>query len=135
MKKCLAALLVLISFVCVALAAENAAEGSALFTGTNLAGWKTEGDGHFEITNGVLSVSGGRGWLRSEKTFGDFEMDVEWRGLETNYNSGIFIRAEAGGKPWPTNVWQINTKQTGIGELLRGSTKIITHTATGDSRR
>jgi hypothetical protein len=96
-----------------------------VFNGTNLDGWVKVNDGSFTATNGVLHVEGGKGWLRTERDFGDFVLDAEWRGLETNYNSGFFIRAPLDGKPWATNVWQINTKQSAIGELLQGSAKIV----------
>ena len=47
------------------------------------------------------------------------------RGLETNYNSGVFLRAPVEGNSWATNIWQINTKQSAIGELLEGSKKAV----------
>ena len=101
----------------------------SVFNGTNLDGWVKMNDGSFTVTNNVLHVEGGKGWLRTEREFGDFVLDAEWRGLTTNYNSGFFIRAPLNGNPWATNVWQINTKQSAIGELLLGSKKIVTDTA------
>jgi hypothetical protein len=74
----------------------------------------------------VIHIEGGKGWLRTERMFTNFVLEVEWRGLETNYNSGIFVRAPLDGKPSATNIWQINLKQTAIGELLEGSRKIVT---------
>lgn len=97
----------------------------SIFNGNKIDGWKQENAGTFVATNGVLHVSGGKGWLRTERTFTNFIFEAEWRGLETNFNSGFFIRAEPDGTPWPTNVWQINLKQSAVGELLRGSTKIV----------
>lgn len=94
-----------------------------IFNGTNLDGWVTMNGGIYTVTNGMLHLEGGRGWLRTEKEFGDFVLEAEWRGLETNYNSGIFVRTPLDGRPWPTNEWQINTKQSAIGELLYGSAK------------
>jgi hypothetical protein len=99
-----------------------------VFNGTNLDGWVKMNDGTFTVTNGVIHVEGGKGWLRSERAYTNFIFEVEWRGLETNYNSGIFVRAPAEGKPWATNVWQVNTKQSAIGELLEGSKKVVTNT-------
>jgi hypothetical protein len=103
--------------------------GDSLFNGRDLSGWVRVNGGTFVATNGVLRLDGGRGWLRTEREFTDFVLEVEWRGLETNYNSGIFIRAPLEGDPWATNVWQVNLKQSGIGELLEGSKKVVTATA------
>ena len=97
----------------------------ALFNGTNLDGWVQMNGGRFTATNGVIHLEGGQGWLRTEKAYGDFILTAEWRGMKTNYNSGVFIRAPVAGQPWAPDIWQINTKQTGIGELLAGSKKII----------
>jgi hypothetical protein len=96
-----------------------------LFNGTNLEGWVPMSGGEYTVTNGVIHLEGGQGWLRTEKPYADFILTVEWRGLKGGYNSGVFLRASLAGKPWPTNIWQVNTKQTGIGELLAGSRKII----------
>lgn len=105
--------------------AGEAPEARLLFNGTNLTGWQPMHGGKFYVTNGVIRAEGGKGWLRTEESFTNFALEVEWRGLETNYNSGIFVRAPLEGNPWATNVWQINTKQSAIGELLEGSKKIV----------
>ncbi len=96
-----------------------------LFNGTNLDGWITMQSAQFSATNGVIHLEKGRGWLRSVQIHGNFILTVDWRGLEKGYNSGIFVRAGLTGNPWPENVWQINTKQTGIGELLEGPKRLI----------
>lgn len=98
---------------------------TSIFNGRDLSGWTKMNGGTFTATNGVLHLEGGSGWLRTEKEFGDFVLEAEWRGLETNYNSGFFLRAPLDGRPWATNIWQINTKQSAIGELLQGSTKTV----------
>ena len=120
-------LLILAAAVSIARADDAAAADNwrPIFNSTNLAGWTPVNDGAFTVTNGALRVAGGKGWLRTEREFSDFILEAEWRGLETNFNSGIFIRAPLG-KPWATNVWQINTKQSAVGELLQGSAKIVT---------
>jgi hypothetical protein len=108
-----------------AIAVESGSAPVDLFNGTNLDGWVPINGGHFTVTNGVIHLEGGPGWLRTSRTYGDFVLTVEWRGLKANYNSGVFVRAPLTGKPWAPAIWQVNTKQTGIGELLAGSQKII----------
>lgn len=98
------------------------------FNGRDLTGWMAMNGGNYSVTNGGLHLAGGPGWLRTEREYGDFILEAEWRGLATNYNSGVFVRASLEGKPWATNIWQINTKQSAMGELLQGSQKIITNT-------
>lgn len=119
------ALLLLVMMVANRLIASDSLEARLLFNGTNLTGWLPMHGGKFYVTNGVIRAEGGKGWLRTAESFTNFVLDVEWRGLETNYNSGIFVRAPLEGNPWATNVWQINTKQSAIGELLEGSKKIV----------
>jgi hypothetical protein len=123
---------ILISLVTVAYAVSGFADDVnasgkwvSLFNGKDLTGWVKQNDGTFTVTNGVIHLEGGKGWLRSERQFTNFVFEAEWRGLETNYNSGFFIRAPGEGKPWATNVWQVNTKQNAIGELLEGSKKVV----------
>jgi hypothetical protein len=110
------------------LSAAEPADGKkwiSLFNGTDLSGWVKMNGGTFTATSGILHLEGGKGWLRTEKEYGDFILEAEWRGLETNYNSGIFLRAPLEGNPWATNIWQVNTKQSAIGELLQGSVKTV----------
>lgn len=100
--------------------------GNSLFNGTNLSGWTPVGGGKFYATNSVIRIEGGKGWLSTEQVFTNFIFELEWRGSETNYNSGIFVRASRDGVPWATNVWQVNLKQSAVGELLEGSQKRVT---------
>jgi hypothetical protein len=78
-------------------------------------------DGSYAATNGVLHLAKGNGWLRTEKEYSDFVLEAEWRALEPRYNSGFFLRAVLEGKPFPTEVWQVNLKESALGELLKGS--------------
>ena len=103
-------------------------EWQTLFNGTDLTGWTHENGGTFIVTNSLIHMEGGQGWLRTDKEYTDFVLEVEWRGLVTNFNSGIFIRAPMEGNPWATNVWQINLKQSAVGEVLAGSRKAVLST-------
>ena len=120
-------LVVLFSGISISFADETTGSKNwvSIFNGRDLGGWVKMNSGTFTATNGILHLEGGNGWLRTEKEFGDFVLEVEWRGLETNYNSGFFLRAPLNGKPWATNIWQVNTKQGAIGELLQGPAKTV----------
>jgi hypothetical protein len=72
-----------------------------LFDGKSLAGW-TKADGkspaEWTVEDGVLSVAPGKGNIKTEKTFGDFQMHIEFncpfmpqaKG-QARGNSGIYL--------------------------------------------
>jgi len=97
----------------------------SLFNGKDLTGWVVMNDAKFSVTNGMIHLDSSMGWLRTERVYTNFVLEVEWRGLETNYNSGIYIRAGLEGKPHPTDAWQVNLKQSAIGQLLRGKPEVL----------
>lgn len=103
--------------------ANDGGSWQSLFNGKDLTGWSHVNGGTFVATNGLIHMQGDKGWLRTDKEYRDFILEVEWRGLETNFNSGIFVRAPLEGNPWAPNVCQVNLKQSAVGELLDGSTK------------
>ena len=50
-------------------------EFTSLFDGKTLRGWVPERTDRFAVKDGVLVNDGGTGWLRSEKSYRDFELD------------------------------------------------------------
>jgi 3-keto-disaccharide hydrolase len=97
----------------------------SLFNGKDLSGWVIVNNGAFTVTNGILHLERSMGWLRTERQYTDFILEAEWRALETNYNSGFFIRAGLEGKPFPTNAWQVNLKESSLGSLLKGRDTVL----------
>lgn len=95
-----------------------------LFNGRDLSGWTAVHDVTFEAGDGCLRLVKGMGWLRSERQFRDFVLEFEWRGLDGRYDSGVFFRAGAEGKPWPTDGWQVNLRHDMAGGLVKGYTAI-----------
>ncbi len=88
----------------------------ALFNGQNLDGWVIENDGQFSVTDGVIKLDKGVGWLRSSQTFADFTLIMEFRFLEKGANSGIFVRTGPTSKDdengWPDNGYQVQCMDT-----------------------
>ena len=84
----------------------------ALFNGTNLDNWVVENDGQFSVEDGVLKVNRGTGWLRSADVFSDFTLLMEFRFLEAEANSGIFVRTGPTSNDdengWPNNGYQVH---------------------------
>ncbi|WP_337175161.1 DUF1080 domain-containing protein [Paludisphaera sp.] len=65
-----------------------------LFNGRDLAGWDQLGPdrGNWRVERGVLVTEGrSRDWLCSRETYGDFELQLEFR-MSPGANSGIYIR-------------------------------------------
>ena len=97
----------------------------SLFNGKDLSGWVTMQEVNSVVTNGNLRLVSGMGWLRTEKQYQDFALEVEWRALESGYNSGFFIRAGVEGKPWPTGGWQVDLNRAALGALVKGTRTMV----------
>lgn len=93
----------------------------ALFDGATLNGWTVENGAEAAVENGLLLLKGGDGWLRSDHTYRDFVLHVEWKALKAEkYDAGIYIRTPADGAPFPKNGYQVNLlqgKEGNIGNL------------------
>ena len=80
----------------------------SLFDGQSLSGWTAENGCEVGVTDGLLVLQGGNGWLRSDFTYADFVLHVEWKALQkSNYDAGIYIRTLAEGTPFPTTGYQV----------------------------
>ncbi|WP_339911073.1 DUF1080 domain-containing protein [Symmachiella dynata] len=68
---------------------------SPIFNGTDLTGWRVVegGKSTFEVQEGAIHVSDGRGYLESESTWDDFVLQAEIISNGEHLNSGIFFRA------------------------------------------
>jgi hypothetical protein len=88
----------------------------SLFNGRNLDGWVIENNGAFSVKDGCIFVNQGVGWLRSEESYSDFVLDMDFRFLEKEANSGIFVRTGSTSKKdengWPDNGYQVQCKDT-----------------------
>ena len=72
---------------------------NSLFNGKDLTGWKTypEMASKFTVTEeGWLNVKDGRGQLETERSFGDFTLQLECISHAKHLNSGIFFRCIPG---------------------------------------
>ncbi len=102
----------------------NAAEPRRLFDGQSLQGWTIQNGGQFSARDGVIALNRGAGWLRSNETFGDFVLLLEFRFLEPKANSGIFVRtgptSKADEKGYPDNGYQIQCMDTLEGDRPLG---------------
>jgi alkaline phosphatase D len=87
-----------------------------LFDGETLDGWVVENTdaGNFSVQNGILRVDGPGGWLRSEETYSNFDLRVEFRFLTDDADSGVFVRASdtssTFARGWPSGSYQVQTR-------------------------
>ena len=81
-----------------------------LFDGVSLHGWTQENGAQVEVKDGALLLKDGDGWLRSDHTYRDFTVHVEWKTLkEDKYDAGLYIRTlNDGSGPYPKQGYQIN---------------------------
>ena len=119
-------------FCIAALAANGGRPGVAsepgyvsLFDGKSLEGWVVENNGQFLVRDGLLVVNRGTGWLRSAKEYGDFILRMEFRFLEKEANSGIFVRTRSTSKKdkngWPDYGYQVQCM-----DIITGKTPLAT---------
>ena len=81
------------SLFCFSLPAKPVPAGyTALFNGKDLSGWKAK-KGGWMVQDGVLARRKGSGYLWTEKSYGDFILDVEVK-VSPRCNSGIFFRTD-----------------------------------------
>ncbi|MGQ7868012.1 3-keto-disaccharide hydrolase [Sunxiuqinia sp. sy24] len=93
-----------------------------LFNGKNLDGWKIHGTEKWYVEKGELICESGPdkayGYLSTEKSYDDFELEVEFK-QEANGNSGIFFRSTFEGTKvsgWQVEVAPPNHDSGGIYE-------------------
>jgi hypothetical protein len=97
--------------------AQSAGGFVPLFDGKTLTGWVVENStaGNFRVLDGVLRVEGPEGWLRSANQYADFDLNVEFRFLTDDADSGVFLRAPGPAsnvfiRGWPANAYQVQTR-------------------------
>ena len=92
---------------------------TSLFNGKSLDGWHIMNNGRFSVKDGVIFLNKGRGWLRSDKEYKDFELRLDFRFLNPRADSGIFVRSSKEGKDWPAMNYQVQLiDATSMGNLF-----------------
>lgn len=90
-------------------------DGESLFNGKDLSGWKVHGTEKWYVENGELVCESGPdkeyGYLATEKTYKDFEIDVDFK-QEADGNSGLFFRSSLDGTK--ISGWQVEIAPKGM---------------------
>jgi Domain of Unknown Function (DUF1080) len=83
----------------------------SLFDGKALDKWVSVATDRFVVRNGVITYDGGPGWLRSSRTYKDFELHLQYRVARPGSHSGVFFRASAESTSttpnWPVRGFQL----------------------------
>lgn len=103
----------------------------ALFNGKDLSGWKQVlGDANadpaktWSIVDGAIRCSGQpAGYIRTEQSFKNYFLVIEWRWPENPTNSGVLLHMQGADKVWPKSVEaQLMSGQAGDFWLIDGAT-------------
>ena len=75
------------------------------------------------MQNGNIRIAGSPfGYMRTEETYDDYRLHVEWRWIGEATNSGIFQRVQEGDKVWPQGIeCQLMAGRAGDLVLLGGA--------------
>jgi len=87
-------------------------EFEPLFDGKSLAGWQLMNGAKFLAADGVLKHNGGLGWLRSDKQYSNFILQLELRFLKAKQDGGVFVRSGIEGKNWPGQKYEVQIENT-----------------------
>jgi hypothetical protein len=86
----------------------SAADGwVTLFDGKNLDNFNKVGDANWRIEDGVVVADKGNGFLVTKNTYADYQIRAEFW-VETEANSGIFIRCTDPDKITGSNAYEVN---------------------------
>lgn len=97
----------------------------SLWNGHDLTGWKTfftNADANvtdmWSAQGDVLALTGKPlGYLRTERSFANYHLHLEWRWPRTNGNSGVFVHLSGTDALWPRSV-ECQLKSGSAGELI-----------------
>ncbi len=90
----------------------------ALFDGKTLDGWtvlKCEA----VVDNGDILIKAGNGLIQTEKKYGDFILEFDWKALrDDKWDSGVYFRYDSvpANRPWPGR-YQVNLRQGMEGDV------------------
>lgn len=103
---------------------------TTLFDGSTLDGWNPIGDANWELADGAVQADSGSGFLVTPRSYGDFELTLEFW-VDEPANSGIFIRCADAQSVNDRNSYEVNIYDTRADQTYR--TGGIVHIASPSS--
>jgi hypothetical protein len=102
-------LIVIAAFIIAACAPKTDSKKVVLFNGTDFTGWTLFIPGDSVDVKNVWSVRDGvvlcagvpNGYMRTNETYSNYNLHLEWRWLETPTNSGVLLNCQPPDQVWP----------------------------------
>jgi hypothetical protein len=91
---------------------------TTLFDGASLDGWRVLGDANWQLGDGAVSATSGSGFLVSERSYGDFELTLDFW-VDEPANSGVFIRCSDPQNVTDRNCYEVNIYDTRADQTYR----------------
>jgi hypothetical protein len=91
---------------------------TTLFDGSGLDGWEVLGSANWTLGDGAVSATSGSGFLVSERSYGDFELTLDFW-VDEPANSGIFIRCSDPQNVTDRNCYEVNIYDTRADQTYR----------------
>lgn len=91
---------------------------TTLFDGSSLDGWTPIGNANWQLGDGAVSATEGSGFLVSNRSYGDFELMLDFW-VDTPANSGIFIRCSEPQNVTDRNCYEVNIYDTRADQTYR----------------
>jgi len=91
---------------------------TTLFDGSGLDGWEVLGDANWTLGDGAVSATSGSGFLVSERSYGDFELTLDFW-VDEPANSGVFIRCAEPQNVTDRNCYEVNIYDTRADQTYR----------------
>lgn len=96
-----------------------------LFNGKDLTGWtiyvedeSVNPDEYFYVNDGVIETVGVPvGYIRTDKSYSNYHLHIEWRYPEEPTNSGVFLHTNLPDKIWITH-YQAQLKHKNAGDFI-----------------
>jgi len=87
--------------------APSSDDWTVLLDGTSLDGWRPVGDANWRVLDGVVQADSGNGFLVSEASFANFELEAEFW-VDATANSGIYLRCADAQAITPQSSYEVN---------------------------
>ena len=91
---------------------------ATLFDGSSLDGWNAIGNANWQLGDGAVSATSGSGFLVSQRSYGDFELTLDFW-VNEPANSGVFIRCSDPQSVADTNCYEVNIYDTRADQTYR----------------
>lgn len=122
---CLSAFVLLFSTSCLAQKAVNPTVEQSFFTKSDASNWEyvlkdksIPSADVFKMENGILQITGiSSGYLRTKKTYSNYELTTEWRWTKTLGNSGVLVHIQSKDIVWPA-CYQVQQKASDAGDII-----------------